>query len=77
MQEFFSIGSQSLHLSPKMSISCGMPLQVHMEQKMIHAPQALLSLQADTSCILLVYSVLHVGVTKINEKFSSAEFQTF
>ena len=54
-----------------------MPLQVHIEQKMIHAPQALLSLQADTSCILLVYSVLHVGVTKINEKFSSAEFQTF
>ena len=54
-----------------------MPLQVYMEQKMIHAPQALLSLQAYTNCILFVYSVLHVGVTKINEKFYSVEFQTF
>ena len=52
MQEFFfSIGFQSLHLSPKMNISCGMPLQVHMEQRMIHALQALVPLQADTSYI--------------------------
>ena len=52
-------------------------LQVHIEQKMKHAPQALLSLQADKGCILLVYSVLHVGVAKTNEIFSSPEFQTF
>ena len=62
-----------------MSVSCGMPLQVPAGYgtEMIHASRALLSLSADTSCVLIVYSVLNVEVTKINEKFSSAEFQTF
>ena len=44
---------------------------------MIHAPQALLSLQTYTCSILIVYSVLNVGVKKINVKFYSAELQTF
>ena len=32
---------------------------------------------ADTSCFLIVYPGLRVGVTKINDKFYSAECQTF
>ena len=35
-----------------------------MEQKMIHVPQALLSLQADTSCIQSIQCQLHVGLQK-------------
>ena len=58
-----------------MSISRVTPIQVWNRKRYMYVLQALLSLQADTSCISL-FSVTR-WVTLINEKFYLAEFRSF